>query len=280
MPRNLRGFERGFSRIFMSKIERLKDILRKMGSVLVAYSGGADSTFLLRVAGDVLKDKVLAVTADSPTYQPQELEFSRRMARALGVRHKVIKTGELEDRRFAANPFNRCYFCKRELFLRLKIIAQKDKINFVADASNLSDKKDFRPGNLAKKELKIRSPLQEAGMSKLDVRKISEKLGLSTWDKPSLACLASRIPYGMRISRGLLERIDKAETELKKMGFKQVRLRHYNGLCRIEVFKDEIPALINKRHLVVEKLKKLGYNYITVDLEGYRTGSLNELIKK
>jgi len=280
MPRNLRGFERGFSRIFMSKIERLKDILRKMGSVLVAYSGGADSTFLLRVAGDVLKDKVLAVTADSPTYQPQELEFSRRMARALGVRHKVIKTDELEDRRFAVNPVNRCYYCKRELFLRLKIIAQKDKINFVADASNLSDKKDFRPGNLAKKELKIRSPLQEAGMSKLDVRKISEKLGLSTWDKPSLACLASRIPYGMRISRGLLERIDKAETELKKMGFKQVRLRHYNGLCRIEVFKDEIPALINKRHLVVEKLKKLGYNYITVDLEGYRTGSLNELIKK
>lgn len=265
----------------MQKIKKLKSILREMGSVLVAYSGGADSTFLLRVARDVLGDKVLAVTANSPTYPASELVFAKESCRALGVRHKIISTRELDNEDFARNPVNRCYFCKNELFRSLKEIARKNKINFVIDASNISDKSDFRPGSIAKKKLGVRSPLQEAGITKDDLRRLSKKMGLDTWDKPALACLASRIPYGMRITPSLLKRIDQSEGCLKNMGFTQVRLRHYNnGLCRIEVPKARIRGLIDKGNQIIDKLKKFGYNYITVDLEGYRTGSLNEVIKR
>lgn len=264
----------------MDKLERLQAILSKMGSVLVAYSGGADSAFLLKVSRSVLGDRVLAVTANSPTYPKEELVSAQKTARALGVRHKVIATRELNEKKFVSNPLNRCYFCKKELFSRLKEIARRDGLNFVADASNLSDKKDFRPGSIARRELKIRSPLQEAGFTKDDVRSFSMKSGLSTWNKPALACLASRIPYGKKISSSLLKRIDKAEVFLRGMGFKQVRLRDYGSLCRIEVSGKDIPALTGKRGFIVEKLKGLGYNYVTVDLEGYRSGSMNEVIKR
>jgi len=263
------------------KLGRLKKRILNYHSVLIAFSGGVDSTFLLKVTSEVLpKDKVLAVTAISPTYPQEELLFSKSIARGLGVRHKIVRTQELKDRRFVSNPVNRCYFCKTELFKRLKKIAVKFSLNFVLDASSASDKLDFRPGDKARQELKIRSPLLEAGLTKDDIRKLSKKLGLSTWDKPSLACLASRIPYGARISLKSLERINQAELYLRKIGFKQVRLRHYNGLCRIEVLKNDIPRLINRRDLIVDKLRKLGYNYITIDLEGYRTGSMNEVIKQ
>lgn len=263
------------------KLARLKRILLEMGSVVIAFSGGVDSAFLLKVASLALpKNKVLAVTAYSATYPKEELLFSKNIARAFGARHKIIRTYELKNKRFVSNPANRCYFCKKELFRKLKDIAKKSKLRFAADASNLSDKKDFRPGNQAKDELNIRSPLQEAGLNKEDIRKLSKALGLSTWNKPSLACLASRIPYGMRISSRLLARIEESEQFLKRLGFEEVRLRHYNGLCRIEVSKDDMPALIRQRNLIVEKLKRLGYNYVTVDLEGYRTGSMNEVLSK
>lgn len=263
------------------KLNRLKKIISAMDSVLIAFSAGVDSTFLLKVASMVLaQDKVLAVTAYSATYPKEELLFSKDVARTFGVRHKIIQTYELEDRRFTANPINHCYFCKKELFGRLNDMAKKFKLNFVADASNTSDKEDFRPGNKAKTELKVRSPLQEAGFNKEDIRLLSKKLGLSTWDKPAMACLASRVPYGREITPRILARINKAEVFLRQLGFLQVRLRHYNGLCRIEVFKSDIPHLISQQDLIVKKLKRLGYNYITVDLEGYRTGSLNEVIKR
>src|SRR3989338_256911 len=262
----------------MDKIRKLESILKEMGSVLIAYSGGADSTFLLKVACDILGDDVLAVTADSPTYQKQELEFSKKMAKELGARHKVIKTSELKDKRFIGNPVDRCYFCKSELFRRLKRLARENNLNFVVDASNVTDKSDYRPGSIAKGELSVRSPFQEAGFTKEDIRYFSRKLGLKTWDKPALACLASRIPYGKKIHSTVLKRINQAEELLRGMGFNQVRLRHYDGLCRIEVAKEEIPLFVKRRDLVVDKLKKMGYNYITLDLEGYRTGSMNEVI--
>jgi uncharacterized protein len=262
------------------KLNRLKRVLLKYNSCLIAFSGGVDSTLLLKVASLVLpKHKILAVTAYSPTYPEEELLDAQTIARKLGTRHKVIKTHELKDERFVSNPVNRCYFCKYELFSKLKALASKLKLNFVLDASSVSDKSDFRPGNKAKQELKVRSPLAEAGFSKEDIRKLSKLLGLGTWNKPSLACLASRIPYGTRISSGLLERVNRAEMYLRNMGFKQVRLRHYNGLCRIEVAKNDIRRIVGKRKEIIDGLKKIGYNYITLDLEGYRTGSLNEMLR-
>ncbi|MDD5238132.1 MAG: ATP-dependent sacrificial sulfur transferase LarE [Candidatus Omnitrophica bacterium] len=264
----------------MNKLGKLKTILKDMGSVLLAYSGGADSTFLLKVARDVLKNRVLAVTAKSPTYPKEELIFSKNTARMYGVKHRIINTLELRNNKFSSNPINRCYFCKKELFAKLKKIARQEKLNFVIDASNISDKDDFRPGSKAKNELNVRSPLAEVGLSKNDIRKISKKLGIVTWDKPSLACLASRVPYGTKIYPVILKRINRAERFLRKLDFKQVRLRHYNGLCRIEVMKQDIPRLINKAQPIIDKFKKLGYNYITVDLEGYRSGSMNLAVQE
>jgi uncharacterized protein len=261
------------------KLDKLKKLILKYNSCVIAFSGGVDSSLLLRIVADTLpKENLLAVTAVSPTYPKEELIHARRMAKLIGVRHKIIRTHEDRVKKFIANPVNRCYFCKKELFSRLKDIAKAQKLKVVLDASNACDKLDFRPGNIAKNELKVYSPLQEAGFTKDDIRKLSRKLKLPTWDKPSLACLASRIPYGNRISASALKRINNGELFLRKLGFKQVRLRDYVRSCRIEVDNKQIGNLIYKRNLVVDKLKKLGYNYITIDLEGFRTGSMNEVI--
>ena len=267
--------------VFQGKLTCLKRIISGYKSCVVAFSGGQDSAFLLKICSLVLEpDKILAVTAVSATYPAAELAKARILAKDIGVRLEVIKTAELRNKKFSANSIKRCYFCKKELFRKLIAIARQKKLGFVLEASSLSDKNDYRPGNIAKTEFKIKSPLMEAGFSKEDIRALSKKLGLSSWNKPSLACLASRIPYGTRITAGLLRRIDQAEEYLLSLGLRRVRLRHYNGLCRIEVDESDIQRLFNKRQRIVERLKGLGYNYITLDLEGYRTGSLNEVINR
>lgn len=264
-----------------NKLACLKRKIREYKSCVVAFSGGQDSAFLLKICSSVLTpDKFLAVTAVSETYPKAELKKAEVLASEIGARLKVIRTTELGNEKFSANPVKRCYFCKKELFTKLINIARQNKLNFVLEASNLSDKLDYRPGTIAKKELKIESPLVDAGFSKEDIRRLSKKLGLSSWNKPSLACLASRIPYGTKITAGLLRRIDQAEEYLISLGFKQVRLRHYNGICRIEVDKNDMHRLLKKSEAVVKRLKALGYNYITLDLEGYRQGSLNEVINR
>lgn len=259
------------------KFYRLKKILAKMPSALIAFSGGVDSTFLLAAAAEVLpKNQLLAVTAVSLTYPAEELSGAKKIARQLKVRHKLISTAELNDLDFITNPRNRCYFCKKELFKKLKALAREYRLKYVLDASNISDKADFRPGRMAIKELGVCSPLEEAGLNKAEIRILSRGLGLATWNKPALACLASRLAYGTRITPALLKRVERAEIFLRKMGFSQVRLRDHGQVARIEVLSKDIPRLAAKRGSIIDKLKVLGYNYITLDLEGYRTGSMNE----
>lgn len=258
------------------KFSRLKDIIKNYQSCLIAFSAGTDSTFLLKSAALVLpKDKILAVTAVSQTYPKKEIKQAKMLAKRIGVRHKIVRTDELKDKRFSANPRRRCYFCKNTLFSLLKKIARKEKLKFVLDASNISDKSDFRPGRAVLKKLRIKSPLQEAGLDKEDVRFLSKQLKLPTWNKPSSACLASRIPYHTHLTSSLLNRIDKAEDHLKKFLSGQLRLRHHGNLCRIEISENHFSDFFAQRKAIVDGLKKLGYNYITLDLEGYRMGSFN-----
>lgn len=261
---------------FHKKIRKLEEILSRSESAVIAFSGGTDSALLLYIAAKVLpKNKIVAVTADSPTYPRSELISAKRICKVLKVDHLIIKTKELSSKNFTLNPINRCYFCKRELFLKLKYIARIKRFKNVFDASNLSDKNDFRPGTKAKNELGVRSPLQEAGINKNAVRKLSKFLKLATWNKPPSVCLASRIPYGSKVSREVLQRVEKGEVLLQDEGFGFVRIRDYGRLCRIEVPKNELSNLIRKANSIVDKLKKIGYNYVTLDLEGYRSGSMN-----
>ncbi|MCK4262011.1 ATP-dependent sacrificial sulfur transferase LarE [bacterium] len=260
------------------KLENLEGILKEMRSLLIAFSGGVDSTFLVKVAHQILGDKVLAVTATSPTYPVSELSEAKRLASQIGVEHVVIDSEELENEDFLSNSPRRCYFCKKELYSKLLDIAEREKIKWVADGSNCDDEDDFRPGREAVKEMGIRSPLLEANLTKVEIRRLSRKMRLPTWDKPADACLASRFPYGDRITPDKLRKVDKAEEFLRRLGFRQVRLRHHDSLARIEVDRAEIGLLLDKekREKVINYLKGLGYHYVTVDLEGYRTGSLNE----
>ena len=262
------------------KFENLQDILRKMKKVLVAFSGGVDSTFLLRVARDVLGGNVLAVIASSATYPASEQQEALRIADDLKVSYKVIHTKELDDPNFRDNPPERCYFCKKELFSRLREIAAEENIPHVCDGSNFEDTFDFRPGSKAAQELDVRSPLKEAGLGKNEIRILSKKLGLSTWDKPAMACLSSRFPYFTSIDNESLRQIDAAEEYLRTKGLSQLRVRHHGQVARIEIDPSDFSVIMEKktREEIVENLKKIGYQYVTLDLTGYRTGSMNEPI--
>ena len=266
-----------------AKLDRLNKRLQELDKVVVAFSGGVDSTFLLRAAKDVLgRDRVLAVTAVSEIHPEGEIGDAKRLARSIGVRHLLVRSGEMEEDAFLTNPPERCYVCKKRVFGSLQILAAEQGFRHVIDGTNADDAGDFRPGRKALHELGILSPLQEAGFTKKEIRALSRKWGLPTWNRPALACLATRIPYGTQITPELLKRIDAGETFLRKAGFVQIRVRDHGGIARIEIAPDEMPK-VRKPGLaarIVKKFKSIGYDYVTVDLEGYRTGSLNEALGK
>jgi uncharacterized protein len=263
-----------------SKLNALREILRRMESVVVAFSGGVDSSLLLRVAIDVLGYRVYAVIAASSTYPEREIKAARALARKLKVRHEVIVTEEMGNSEFTANPPLRCYHCKKELMRKVREIADREGIRTVIDGQNADDSSDYRPGAAAAVELGVRSPLKEVGMSKAEIRTLSRKLGLPTWDKPSLACLASRFPYHTPITKDALEQVGKAEEALRKMGFGQLRVRHHGTIARIEVLPVDFKKVLDAdlRPKIMATFKKLGYFYVTLDLSGYRTGSMNEAL--
>jgi len=265
----------------MDKLKRLKRILSGLESTIVAFSGGVDSSFLLKTIKDTLpKKSILAVTAVSETYTPSELVQAKSFTKSLGLKHRIIFTDELKDDNFTKNPIERCYYCKKELFGRLKDIARRSGFKSIVDASNLDDKKDFRPGSMAKEEFSVRSPLQEAKIGKDDIRRFSKKINLKTWDMPSMACLASRIPYGEEIKKDTLRKIALAEDFIRRSGIEQVRVRYHNDIARIEVERKDIKRFFNQKFCdkIIKHLKSLGFHYIALDLEGYRTGSLNEIL--
>lgn len=264
------------------KLARMRESIRTMGSALVAYSGGVDSAFLLKIALEALgSERVLAVTATSESLVVEELDEARALAQRLGAAHEVITTSELQSEDYASNPANRCYFCKGELFHELASIAKSRGYGVVLDGANYDDLSDHRPGHAAAVELGARSPLQEAGLTKAEIREFSRELGLPTWDKPSAPCLSSRVPYGQRITAEKLRQIGDAERVLHRLGYREVRVRHHESVARIELPASQLARFVASEHAsqVVTALKALGFRYVALDLQGFRSGSLNEALQ-
>ena len=261
----------------IDKERALCDTLASLGSVIVAYSGGADSAYLAFIAHRTLGDRAVAVTADSPSYPERHRQLAIQVARDFGLRHEIIQTGELERPEYRANPSNRCYYCKHELYTHLSRIAA-GRGAVIVDGNNADDRGDYRPGRQAAREFGVRSPLDEVDLSKEEIRALSRQAGLPTWDEPASACLSSRIPYHTEVTDEKLRTIERAEQSLRALGFRVFRVRHHDDLARIEIARAEMPRALDPdvAAAIVRALKEAGYRYVSLDLQGYRTGSLNE----